>query len=88
MRLFLSLLLVAVVACHGSLVDSTGGPSTPANLTYELEPSGDPNSPSGDSAHLGRCHRRQSRELSRLFARIEQWLVRPARRDELQHIPR
>jgi len=47
MRLFLSLLLVAVVACQGSLVDSTGGPSTPANLTYELEPSGDPNRPLG-----------------------------------------
>ena len=47
MRLFLSLLLVAAVACHGSLVDSTGGPSTPANLTYELEPSGDPNRPLG-----------------------------------------
>jgi len=47
MRLFLSLLLVAAVACHGSLVDSMGGPSTPANLTYELEPSGDPNRPLG-----------------------------------------
>jgi len=47
MRLFLSLLLVAAVACHGSLVDSTGGPSTPANLTYQLEPSGDPNRPLG-----------------------------------------
>ena len=47
MRLFLSLLLVAVVACQGSLVDSTGGPSTPANLTYQLEPSGDPNRPLG-----------------------------------------
>ena len=48
MRVLLSLLLVAAVACHGSLVDSTGnGPSTPANLTYELEPSGDPNRPLG-----------------------------------------
>jgi len=47
MRLLLSLLLVAAVACHGSLVDSTGGPSTPANLTYQLEPSGDPNRPLG-----------------------------------------
>ena len=48
MRLLLSLLLVATVACHNSLVDSGGGvPSTPANLTYELEPSGDPNRPLG-----------------------------------------
>ncbi len=48
MRLLLSLLLVAAVACQGSLVAPSGnGPSTPANLTYELEPSGDPNRPLG-----------------------------------------
>lgn len=48
MRVLLSLLLVATVACHESLVDPGGGvPSTPANLTYELEPSGDPNRPLG-----------------------------------------
>ena len=48
MRLLLSLLLVAAVACQGSLVAPPGnGPSTPANLTYELEPSGDPNRPLG-----------------------------------------
>ncbi|HYU28866.1 MAG TPA: hypothetical protein VEK83_07550 [Gemmatimonadales bacterium] len=48
MRLLLSLLLVAAVACQGSLVAPAGnGPSTPANLTYELEPSGDPNRPLG-----------------------------------------
>lgn len=46
-RLLMSLLLVAAVACHGSLVAPGGGPSTPANLTYELEPSGDPNRPLG-----------------------------------------
>jgi hypothetical protein len=48
MRVFLSLLLVATVACHEALVGPGGGvPSTPANLTYELEPSGDPNRPLG-----------------------------------------
>ena len=48
MRVLLSLLLVATVACRESLVNSGGGvPSTPANLTYELEPSGDPNRPLG-----------------------------------------
>ena len=48
MRLLLSLLLVAAVACQASLVAPPGnGPSTPANLTYELEPSGDPNRPLG-----------------------------------------
>jgi hypothetical protein len=49
MRLFLSLVLVATVAaCQSSLVDGGGsGPSTPTNLTYELEPSGDPNRPLG-----------------------------------------
>ncbi|MFN2570599.1 MAG: hypothetical protein ABR537_03150 [Gemmatimonadales bacterium] len=49
MRVFLSLLLLATFGCHRSLVGpgSGGGPSTPGNLTYELEPSGDPNRPLG-----------------------------------------
>ncbi|HXG95743.1 MAG TPA: hypothetical protein VNJ06_01375 [Gemmatimonadales bacterium] len=48
MRVFLSLVLLATVACQSSLVDANGsGPSTPANLSYELEPSGDPNRPLG-----------------------------------------
>ncbi len=49
MRAFLSLVLLTVVACHTSLVgpDGGSGPSTPANLSYELEPSGDPNRPLG-----------------------------------------
>jgi hypothetical protein len=49
MRLLMSLLLLATVACHDSLVDPGNGnpPSTPANLTYELEPSGDPDRPLG-----------------------------------------
>ncbi len=48
MRVFLSLVLLATVACQSSLVDGNGsGPSTPANLSYELEPSGDPNRPLG-----------------------------------------
>src|SRR5258708_26599243 len=48
MRVFLSLVLLATVACQSSLVDGSGsGPSTPANLSYELEPSGDPNRPLG-----------------------------------------
>ena len=48
MRLLLSFLLVAsVAACRGALVSPNGAPSTPANLTYELEPSGDPNRPLG-----------------------------------------
>lgn len=47
MRLLMSLLLLATVACHESLVDPGNAPSTPANLTYELEPSGDPNRPLG-----------------------------------------
>jgi len=48
MRLLMSLLLLATVACHDSLVDPGGNaPSIPANLTYELEPSGDPNRPLG-----------------------------------------
>jgi hypothetical protein len=47
MRLLMSLLLVATAACHDSLVDPGSPPSTPANLTYELEPSGDPNRPLG-----------------------------------------
>lgn len=47
MRLLLSLLLLATLACQESLVDPGTAPSTPANLTYELEPSGDPNRPLG-----------------------------------------
>src|SRR6266496_6158971 len=48
MRVFLSLVLLATVACQSSLVDGNGsGPSTPANLSYELEPSGDPSRPLG-----------------------------------------
>ena len=47
MRVLLSLLLLVTVACQNALVDSGVGPSTPANLTYELEPSGDPNRPLG-----------------------------------------
>jgi hypothetical protein len=41
------LLLVATVACDEHLVDPGTVPSTPANLTYELEPSGDPDRPLG-----------------------------------------
>src|SRR2546426_5707811 len=48
MRVFLSLVLLTAVACHPAVVGPGGsGPSTPANLTYELEPSGDPNRPLG-----------------------------------------
>jgi len=47
MRLLMSLLLLATVACHESLVDPGSAPSTPAHLTYQLEPSGDPDRPLG-----------------------------------------
>jgi len=47
MRVLLSLLLLVTVACQNALVDSGVGTSAPANLTYELEPSGDPNRPLG-----------------------------------------
>ena len=52
MRVLLSLVLLATAACQMTPVDNGGGgggngPSTPANLTYELEPSGDPNQPLG-----------------------------------------
>ena len=48
MRVFLSLVLLTVVSCRSALVEPGGsGPSTPANLTYQLEPSGDPNRPLG-----------------------------------------
>src|SRR6266571_6336541 len=47
MRYLLSLLVLAAVACRSDLIAPGGGPSTPANLTYELEPSGDPNRPLG-----------------------------------------
>lgn len=43
-----SLLVAAsAIGCRQELVAPGGGPSTPANLTYELEPSGDPNRPLG-----------------------------------------
>jgi hypothetical protein len=48
MRVLLSVVLLVAVACQPSVVGPGGGsPSTPANLTYELEPSGDPNRPLG-----------------------------------------
>src|SRR5438045_1636934 len=48
MRVLLSLVLLATAACQSSLVDGgSGAPSTPQNLTYQLEPSGDPNQPAG-----------------------------------------
>ena len=47
MRSLLCLLLVATVACHEYLVDPGTAPSTPSNLSYELEPSGDPDRPMG-----------------------------------------
>ena len=49
MRLLLYLLLVATVACQQYVTDGGGGnaPSTPTNLSYELEPSGDPDRPLG-----------------------------------------
>ena len=47
MRYLLSLLVLAAVACRSELVAPDGAPSTPANLSYELEPSGDPNRPLG-----------------------------------------
>ena len=47
MRVLLSLVLLATVACQDSVLAPGGGPSTPANLSYEVEPSGDPNRPLG-----------------------------------------
>src|SRR3982074_2719561 len=49
MRVLLSLVLLVAVACQPSVVGPGGGasPSTPANLSYVLEPSGDPNRPLG-----------------------------------------
>ena len=48
MRVLLSLVLLVAVACQPSVIGPGGSaPSTPANLTYELEPSGDPNRPLG-----------------------------------------
>ncbi|HEY3279547.1 MAG TPA: hypothetical protein VGJ83_03470 [Gemmatimonadales bacterium] len=41
-------LVLVAAACQDALVDGSGSiPSTPANLSYELEPSGDPNRPLG-----------------------------------------
>jgi hypothetical protein len=49
MRVILSFVLLVAAACQPGLVGPGGGssPSTPANLSYELEPSGDPNRPLG-----------------------------------------
>lgn len=48
MRVLVSLALVAIVACQPTVVGPGGNaPSTPANLSYELEPSGDPSRPLG-----------------------------------------
>jgi len=48
MRVLLSLVLLLAVACQPSVIGPGGGaPSTPANLTYQLEPSGDPSRPLG-----------------------------------------
>jgi hypothetical protein len=49
MRVLLFLVLLLALACQPSVIGPGGGngPSTPANLSYELEPSGDPNRPLG-----------------------------------------
>ncbi len=48
MRVLLSVVLLVAVACQPAVVGPGGGaPSTPGNLTYQLEPSGDPNRPLG-----------------------------------------
>ena len=48
MRVLLSLVLLVAVGCQPSVIGPGGAaPSTPTNLTYELEPSGDPNRPLG-----------------------------------------
>ncbi len=41
------LVAVSAIGCRQELVAPGGGPSTPANLTYELEPSGEPSRPLG-----------------------------------------
>jgi len=41
------LVAVSAIGCRQELVAPGGGPSTPANLTYELEPSGEPSRPFG-----------------------------------------
>lgn len=46
-RVLLPMLLLATAACHDAFMSPGGVPSTPANLSYELEPSGDPNQPLG-----------------------------------------
>jgi hypothetical protein len=49
MRFLLLCLMVTSVACRNEFLDSGGGggPSTPTSLTYELEPSGNPDQPLG-----------------------------------------
>jgi hypothetical protein len=48
MRALALLLLMVTVSCRNEiLVPGGGGTSAPENLTYELEPSGDPNQPLG-----------------------------------------
>ncbi|HEY6090565.1 MAG TPA: hypothetical protein VIV83_01095 [Gemmatimonadales bacterium] len=47
MRVLLPMLLLASAACHDAFMSSGGIPSTPANLSYQLEPSGDPSRPLG-----------------------------------------
>src|SRR5207237_8441825 len=47
MRYLLSLLMLATVAYRSELVVPDGAPSTPANLSYAVEPSSDPNRPRG-----------------------------------------
>ena len=40
-------MLVVLAGCQKAVLAPGGGPLSPANLTYELEPSGDPNRPLG-----------------------------------------
>jgi hypothetical protein len=43
----IALVALAAAACQDALFVSSTAPATPANLAYELEPSGDPNRPLG-----------------------------------------
>jgi hypothetical protein len=49
MRRIVPLLALVMVGCQEAMVapGGAGGPSTPANLTYQLDPSGDPSRPAG-----------------------------------------